>query len=53
MNSKLTEEGDEADVVKKAFGIFIYKQSLLSLNMKTKVVQNIQTFRHSWFPAFV
>ena len=25
------------------------KQSLLSLHMKTKVVQ---TFRHSWFPAF-
>ena len=23
------------------------------LHMKTKVVQNIQTFRHSWFPAFV
>ena len=23
------------------------------LDMKTKVVQNIQTFLHSWFPAFV
>ena len=25
--------------------------SLLSIDKKTKVVQNIQTFRHSWFPA--
>ena len=30
-----------------------YKYSLLSLHMKTKVVQNFQTFIHSWFPAFV
>ena len=31
----------------------IWHMSLLSIDMKTKVVQNIQTFIHSWFPASV
>ena len=29
------------------------KVSFFSIDMKTKVAQNIQTFIHSWFPAFV
>ena len=40
MNSKLTEEGD-ADVKENHIAIFGYKQWLLSLDMKTKVVQHV------------
>ena len=40
MNSKLTGEGD-AEEVKKSIAIFGNKQSLLSLEMKTKVVQHV------------
>ena len=55
MTSKLTGEGAAAgaEVKKKTIAIFAYKQRLLSLKMKTKIVQNIQTFIHSRFPAFV
>ena len=41
MNSKLTGEGgdgDVGDVLKKRIAIFGYKQRLLSIEMKTKVV---------------
>ena len=40
MTPKLTGEGDEA-VVQKNIDIFIYKQRLLSIDMKTKVVQHV------------
>ena len=39
MNSKLTGEGD--DVKKNLIDIFNFKQRLLSLDMKTKVVQHV------------
>ena len=62
MNSKLTRYGDEDDeVVKKSIAIFGYK--LLSIDMKTKVVQHVlriifnifTVFKLSisWFPASV
>ena len=41
MTSKLTGEGDEDDV-KKSIAIFGYKQRLLSIDMKTKVVQHVE-----------
>ena len=44
MNSKLTGEGDDDDEeedVKKNIAIFTYKQWLLSIDMKTKVVQHV------------
>ena len=42
MNSKITGEGDEDDEdVKKIIAIFGYKQRLLSIDMKTKVVQHV------------
>ena len=41
MNSKLTGMGDEDDV-KKSIAIFGYKQRLLSIDMKTKVVQHVE-----------
>ena len=40
MNYKLTGEGDD-DVVKKSIAIFGNKQQLLSIDMKTKVVQHV------------
>ena len=40
MTSKLTGEGDEEEV-KKSIAIFGYKQRLLSLDMKTIVVQHV------------
>ena len=42
MNSKLTGEGDE-DEVKKTIAIFGNKQRLLSLDMKTKLVQHVES----------
>ena len=42
MNSKLTGEGDAA-VKKKLIAIFAYKQRLLSLDMKTKLVQHVES----------
>ena len=44
MNSKVTGEGDE-EVKKKNIDIFTYKQRLLSINMKTKVVQHVKSER--------
>ena len=44
MTSKLTGEGDEAEEVpKKNIAIFGYKQRLLSLDMKTKLVQHVES----------
>ena len=45
MNSKLTGEGDAAaaEAVKKSIAIFGYKQRLLSLDMKTKLVQHVES----------
>ena len=48
MNSKVTGEGDvddDVDVKKKTIDIFTYKQRLLSINMKTKVVQHVKSER--------
>ena len=43
MNSKLTGEGDEEEEdVKKTIAFFGYKQRLLSMDMKTKVVQHVR-----------
>ena len=46
MTSKLTGEG-EADDVKKSIDIFTYKQRLLSIEMKTKIVQHVPTINIS------
>ena len=43
MTPKLTGEGDEEEEVKKRIAIFCYKQQLLSLDMKTKVVQHVKS----------
>ena len=45
MTSKVTGEGDEEDedVPKKTIAIFGYKQRLLSLDMKTKLVQHVES----------
>ena len=46
MKSKLTGEGDEDEDVggpKKTIAIFGYKQRLLSLHMKIKVVQHVKS----------
>ena len=45
MNSKLTGEGDVE--VKKSIAIFAYKQRLLSIEMKTKLVQHVATINIS------
>ena len=42
MNSKLTGEGGE-EVVKKTIAIFACKQRLLSIEMKTKLVQHVES----------
>ena len=48
MNSKLTGEGGEgAAVKKKTIAIFAYKQRLLSIEMKTKLVQHVATINIS------
>ena len=43
MNSKVTGEGDDDEeaVQKKSIAIFGYIQRLLSLDMKTKLVQHV------------
>ena len=41
MTSKLTGEGGEEDEVKKSIAIFAYKQRILSIDMKTKVVHHV------------
>ena len=46
MNSKLTGEGGAAAaaaVKKKSIAIFAYKQRLLSIEMKTKLVQHVES----------
>ena len=45
MNSNVTGEGDaaEAAVKKKSIAIFAYKQRLLSIEMKTKLVQHVES----------
>ena len=45
MNSKVTGEGDDdvAEVKKKTIAIFAYKQRLLSIEMKTKLVQHVES----------
>ena len=40
MNSNVTNEG-AAEVKKKSIAIFAYKQRLLSIEMKTKLVQHV------------
>ena len=41
MNCNVTGAGVEDAEVKKSIVIFTYKQSLLSIDMKTKVVQHV------------
>ena len=44
MTSKLTGEGDEDDEdVEKIIAIFGYKQRLMSMDMKTKLVQHVES----------
>ena len=44
MTSKLTGEGDEAaEDPKYPIAIFGYKQRVLSLDMKTKLVQHVES----------
>ena len=45
MTPKLTGEGAEAaaEAVKKSIAIFGYKQRLLSIEMKTKLVQHVES----------
>ena len=43
MTPKLTGEGDGAAAVKKSIAIFGYKQQLLSIEMKTKLVQHVES----------
>ena len=43
MTSKLTGEGEVAAEVKKSIAIFGYKQRDLSIEMKTKLVQHVES----------
>ena len=44
MICKLTGEGDaDDDVPKKNIAIFVYKQRILSIEMKTKIVQHVKS----------
>ena len=52
MTSKLTREGDEAADVLKNIAIFGNKQRLLSIDMKTKVVQHVPWIIFSVFQVF-
>ena len=42
MRSKLTGEGGAEAEVKKSIAIFAYKQRILSIEMKTKLVQHVE-----------
>ena len=42
MNSSVTGEGD-VGVKKKTIAIFAYKQRILSIEMKTKLVQHVES----------
>ena len=52
MTSKLTGEGDEGEVPKKTIAIFGNKQRLLSIDMKTKVVQHVPRIVFKVFKFF-
>ena len=52
MNCKVTGGGAEDDEVKKSIAIFAYKQRLLSLEMKTKVVQHVPRIIFNVFKVF-
>ena len=43
MNSIVGGQVDEEEEVKKSIGIFTYKQRLLSMDMKTKLVQHVES----------
>ena len=43
MNSNVTGEGAAADDVKKTIAVFGNKQRLLSIEMKTKLVQHVNS----------
>ena len=43
MTSKLTGEGVAVVVVKKSIAIFSNKQRVLSIEMKTKLVQHVES----------
>ena len=47
MNSKVTGEG--GDEVKKTIAIFAYKQRILIIEMKTKLVQHVPRINLSHF----
>jgi hypothetical protein len=49
MNSKLTGEGDGEEAVKKTIAIFSSKQRILSIEMKTKIVQHVPRINLSHF----
>ena len=50
MNSNVSGSGEEE--VKKSIGIFNYKQLLLSIDMKTKVVQHVLRIIFNVFKVF-
>ena len=52
MNSKLTGKGDEEEGVKQTIDIFTYKQRILSIDMKTKVVQHVPRIICNVFKVF-
>ena len=56
MNSKVTGEGadEEDEVQKKIIAVFTYKKRLLSIDVKTKVVQHVPriNLRHLNFKKF-
>ena len=52
MTSKLTGEDEEVAVKKKPIVIFGYKQRLLSIDMKTKVVQHVPRIIFNVFKVF-
>ena len=43
MTSKVTGEGDDEEVVKKSIAIFSNKQRVLSIDIKTKLVQHVES----------
>ena len=49
MNAFVTGTFDDDDGVKKTIAIFGYKQRLLSLDMKTKIVQHVSRINLSHF----
>ena len=43
MNSNVNGSGAEEEEVKKSIAIFAYKQRILSIEMKTKLVQHVNS----------